>query len=151
MLYMLASLLGILAGSRVLLAPAAVAWAMRLGRIGAHGGRLAFFAHRCMPWVLSLLALGELAIDQLPSTPRRTAPLPFTARIASGALCGTTIGTPGHALAGALLGAAGAVIGTRCSAAARAHLARGFLADRPAALVENMVAVATAAMIVALF
>ncbi len=151
MLYLLALLIGIVAGLRAVVAPAAIAWAARLGWLDLHGSWLAFLGYRWTPWVLSLLALGEIVNDKLPNTPSRKVPPQFGARIASGALCGAAIGIgigPGHWFVGLLLGAIGAVIGTLGGAAFRANLARAFVNDRPAALVEDAVAIIAAAAIV---
>jgi uncharacterized membrane protein len=51
---------------------------------------------------------------------------------------------------GALLGVAGAVAGTLGGRAARAKLAAAFGSDRPAALLEDAVAIAGAALVVLL-
>jgi len=149
MLYVLALLIGIVAGLRAVMAPAAIAWAARLGGLDLHGSWLAFFGYRWTPWVLTLLALGELVTDKLPNTPSRKVPPQFGARIVSGALCGAAIGVPaGHWFAGLLLGAIGAVLGTLGGSAMRANLARAFVNDRPAALVEDAIAIVLSAVIV---
>ena len=97
MLYVLALLIGVVAGLRAVMAPAAIAWAARLGWLDLHGSWLAFLGYRWTPWVVSLLALGELVTDQLPGTPSRKVPPQFGARIVSGGLCGAAIGIPtGH-------------------------------------------------------
>jgi uncharacterized membrane protein len=76
-------------------------------------------------------------------------PVQFAARIVSGAVCGATVGIHGSmTLAGAAAGAAGAVIGTLGGAAGRARLAAGFGKDRPAAFLEDAVAVLGAALVV---
>ena len=149
MLYVLALLIGVVAGLRAVMAPAAIAWAARLGWLDLHGSWLAFLGYRWTPWVLSLLALGEIVNDKLPNTPSRKVPPQFGARIVSGALCGAAIGIPaGHWLPGLLLGAIGAVLGTLGGSAMRANLARAFVNDRPAALVEDAIAIVLAAVIV---
>ncbi len=149
MLYVLALLIGIVAGLRAMLAPAAIAWASRLGWLDLHGSWLAFLGYRWTPWVLTLAALGELVTDQLPNTPSRKVPPQFGARIISGALCGAAIGVPaGHWFLALLLGAIGAVLGTLGGAAVRSNLARAFVNDHPAALVEDAVAILLAAVIV---
>lgn len=145
MLYVLALLIGIVAGLRAVMAPAAIAWAARLGWLDLQGSWLAFLGYRWTPWVLSLLALGELVTDQLPGTPSRKVPPQFGARVVSGALCGAAIGIPsGHWLTALLLGAIGAVLGTLGGAAMRANLARAFVNDHPAALVEDAIAIVLA-------
>jgi uncharacterized membrane protein len=149
--YILMLLVGIVTGLRALIAPAALSWAAHLGVLDLSGTFLAFLGYRYTPWVLSLLAVAELITDQLPSTPSRTVPQQFATRILLGALAGATIGVgngASHLLAGAILGALGAVIGTLGGAAARARLAANFRRDRPAALIEDTVAIGGAALIV---
>ena len=101
-----------------------------------------------MRWILTLLALVELVTDQLPSTPSRTVPVQFGARIIMGALSGAAIGSAGGAMIGGLLaGIFGAVIGTLGGRAVRAQLAAAFGGDRPAALIEDVVAIGGALLI----
>ena len=146
----LALLIGIVAGLRAMTAPAAVSWAAALGWLNLDGSWLAFLGYRYTPYILTLLALAELVTDQLPSTPSRTVPMQFGARIASGALAGAAIGVAaGSWLGGLVAGVIGAVIGTFGGAALRARLAAGFGRDRPAALIEDAVAILGAALIVA--
>ena len=92
MLYGLALLAGIVAGSRVFTAIAAVSWAARLDALSLDGSWLAFMGYAWTPWIFTLLAIVEMVTDQLPSTPSRKVPMQFGARIVSGALSGATIG-----------------------------------------------------------
>jgi uncharacterized membrane protein len=148
MAYLLAFLIGIIAGLRSITAPAAVSWASYLGRLRMGGTWLAFLGHRWTPWILSLLAVGELVADQLPSTPSRTAPLGFGGRIVTGALSGAAVGTAGGTmLGGALAGIAGAVVGTLGGHAFRARLAAALGNDHPAAFIEDAIAIAAAVAI----
>jgi len=104
MLYGVALLAGIVAGSRALTAPAAVSWAARLGYLNLDGSWLAFMGYAWTPWIFTLLAMVELVTDQLPSTPSRKVPMQFGARIVTGALSGATIGASGGSwIAGLLL------------------------------------------------
>jgi uncharacterized membrane protein len=147
-LVLLSLLIGVVAGLRTLTAPAAVSWAAFLGILHLDGSWLAFLGHPVTPWILTLLALGEFVGDQLPSTPSRKVPMQFAARIVSGAVSGAAIGTHGGMLfTGAAAGAVGAVIGTLGGAAARARLAAGFGKDRPAAFLEDAIAVLGAALV----
>lgn len=50
------------------------------------------------PYILTVLAIGELINEKLPKTPSRKAPVPFAARVVTGALSGSAIGAPGGAL-----------------------------------------------------
>jgi uncharacterized membrane protein len=148
MVYSMALLIGVIAGLRTMTAPAAIAWAAKLGIVSV-AGWLSFFAHPATAWVFTVLAIGELITDQLPSTPSRTVPVQFGARIVSGGVCGAIIGsTTGSLWIGVVLGVIGAIIGTLGGRAARAQLSAKFGKDRPAAIIEDIVAIAGAAVIV---
>jgi uncharacterized membrane protein len=143
-------LIGIVAGLRALTAPAAVAWAARLGWLNLAPTSLAFLGYAFTPWILSLLALAELVTDQLPTTPSRTVPVQFGTRIVTGGLSGAAIGTASGALGiGLIAGIIGAVIGTLGGRAVRGRLAAAFGSDRPAALIEDAVAIGGAFLIMA--
>jgi uncharacterized membrane protein len=124
-------------------APAAVSWGARLGWLHLDGSPLAFLGYAATPYILSVLAIGELVNDKLPKTPSRKAPVPFIARIVSGALSGGALGAPGGALVGgALAGALGAVAGTLGGYEFRARLVRATGGkDLPIALLEDAIAV----------
>ena len=144
----LALLMGVVAGSRTMTAPAAVSWAARLGWMDLSGSWLAWLGYAWTPWILTLFALGELVADQLPSTPSRTEPPSFAIRIVSGVLCGLAIATEGlPSVAGAVAGTAGAVVGTLGGRAMRGSLAAAFGHDRPAALLEDALAIGAAFLI----
>ena len=64
----LAVLMGVVAGSRTMMAPAAVSWAAFLGILDARSGWLLVFGHPWARWIWSALAAGELVTDQLPFT-----------------------------------------------------------------------------------
>jgi uncharacterized membrane protein len=148
MTYALALLIGMVAGLRAMTAPAALSLAAWLGWIDLGGTWLSFLASPWAAGILTLFALGELISDKLPSTPSRKVPVQFGARIVSGALAGAAVGAAhGLLAAGLLAGMAGAVAGTFGGAALRAGLAKGFGRDRPAALVEDGLAIAGAALI----
>src|SRR6476620_5926696 len=111
--YLPAFLIGVVAGLRCLPPPAAVSWAARLGWLHLENTPLAFLGFAVTPYILSVLAMGELINDKLPKTPSRKAPAPFAARVVMGASCGAALGAPGGALTGGLMaGAIGAVAGT---------------------------------------
>ena len=148
-IYILALLIGIVAGLRAMTAPAAVSIGAALGWVPVSGTWAAFLAYRFTPYIFGLLALVEFVTDQLPSTPSRKVPQQFGARIVSGAFCGGVIGTAGGALLGGLVaGIVGAVIGTLAGAAGRGALAGVFGKDMPAALIEDAVAIVGAILIV---
>jgi uncharacterized membrane protein len=138
MLYGLALLAGIVAGSRTFTAPAAVSWAARLGYLNLDGSWLAFMGYTWTPWIFTLLAIVEMVGDQLPSTPSRKVPMQFGARIVGGALSGATLGAAaGSWIIGLIAGAIGAVIGTFGGAEIRSYLAKAFGRDTPAAFIED--------------
>ena len=147
----LALVIGIIAGLRSMIAPAAIAWAAACGRLQLDGSWLAFLGYRFTPWVLSLLAVGELVTDQLPSTPSRKVPVQFGGRLLTGAVSGAAIGVgTGSWIVGLLLGLVGAVIGTLGGAAVRGRLATAFGRDLPAALIADAVAILGAIAVVLL-
>ena len=144
-------LIGIVAGLRAMMAPAVVSWAARFGRLSLGSTSLAFLGYAFTPWIFGVLALGELVTDQLPSTPSRTVPVQFGTRLLVGALCGAAIGASGGALVvGGIAGVVGAVIGTLGGRAARGRLAAAFGNDRPAALIEDVVAIGGGLLIVSM-
>ena len=146
--YLLAFLIGIVAGLRTMTAPTAVAWAIYFGHLDLRGTWLAFLGNVWVRWILTVLALGELVTDQLPSTPSRTVPLQFGGRIVMGSLSGAAIAAAsGSWIAGLLAGAAGAIAGTLGGHAFRAKLAAAFGSDRPAAFTEDAIAIGAALLI----
>jgi uncharacterized membrane protein len=143
-------LIGVVAGLRALTAPAAVSWAARLGWLDVSQTGFAFLGYAVTPWILTVLALGELVSDQLPTTPSRTVPSQFGTRILAGGLSGAAIGAAGGALViGSIAGIIGAVIGTLGGRLFRARLAAASGSDRTAAFVEDAVAIGGAFLIVA--
>jgi uncharacterized membrane protein len=150
--YLLALLIGVIAGLRTMTAPAAVSWAAHLGWLKLQDTPLAFLGFAWTPYVFTVLALGELVTDQLPKTPSRKVPVQFGARIVSGGLCGAAIGASGGSLlVGLVAGVAGAIAGTLGGAAMRGRLAKTFGKDLPAALIEDAIAIAGALAIVGFF
>jgi uncharacterized membrane protein len=148
-MYAFAFVIGIIAGLRTMTAPTAISWAAWSGRLALGGGWLAFLGYFWTPWIFMLLALGEFVADQLPSTPSRTVPMQFAARLLSGAICGAAIGFPHHAALGGLIaGIFGAVVGTLGGRAFRARLAASFKKDPPAAVVEDAIAIGGALLTV---
>lgn len=149
MLYLLALLIGVVAGLRAMTAPAAIAFAAHYGLLNLGGTFLAFLGFRWTPWIFLVLAIGELITDQLPTTPSRKVPVQFGTRILMGAATGGAIGVAAGSLwVGAIVGVVGAIIGTLGGAAVRGKLAASFGKDRPAALIEDAVAIGGAVLIV---
>ena len=149
MLYALALLAGVVAGSRIFTALAAVSWAARLGSLNLGDSWLAFMGYAWTPWIFTLLAIVEMVGDQLPSTPSRKVPMQFGARIVSGALSGATIGVAaGSWIVGLIAGVIGAVIGTFGGAEIRARMAKAFGRDTPAAFIEDAGAIVLGLIVV---
>lgn len=144
--YVLAFLIGLVAGLRAMTAPAAVSWAARLGWLNLQGTPLAFLGAAVTPWIFTVAALGELVNDKLPKTGSRKAPPPFIARIVIGALCGAAITASGHGIIpGLVAGALGAVAGTLGGYEFRARLTRAAGGKGlPIALLEDAIAIALA-------
>ncbi|MGB3538660.1 MAG: DUF4126 domain-containing protein [Mesorhizobium sp.] len=148
-IYLLALLIGVIAGLRAMTAPAAVSWGTWLGWLPVAGSWASFMSHWIAVAIFTLLAIGELITDQLPSTPSRKVPMQFGGRIVMGAFCGAIIGaTAGMTVGGLVAGAIGAVIGTLGGADLRARMAAAFGKDPPAALIEDAVAIIGALLIV---
>ncbi len=148
--FILPLLIGVIAGLRAMTAPAAVSLAARAGRLNLAPTSLAFLGYAYTPWIFVALALIELVTDQLPTTPSRTVPIQFGTRILMGGLSGGAIAASGGApLIGVIAGIAGAIIGTLGGRAFRGRLAVAFGSDRPAAVIEDVIAIGGAFVIVA--
>ena len=148
MSYMLALVIGAVAGLRAMTAPAIVSWAAGLGWLDLSGTWLAFMGSKWAVLILTLIAIVEFITDQLPSTPSRKVPPQFGARVVIGAIAGFSIAGPANGLFGALAGLVGAVIGTLGGAGLRGRLAARFGRDQPAAFIEDAIAIVGAALIV---
>jgi len=150
-LFIVAVLIGIVAGLRSLTAPAVVAWTAHFGWLNLHGSPLAFMGSTIAVAILSVLAIGELIADKLPMIPKRTAPAPLIARILTGALCGACLcASKGQSLlVGALLGGIGGVIGAFLGYGIRRRLDL-HIKDLMVAVCEDIVAVGLALFLVSL-
>src|SRR6267154_4790727 len=125
MSYFLAFLIGAVAGLRAMTAPAVVSWAARVGWLHLENTPLAFLGFAATPYIMSVLAIGELVNDKLPKTPSRKEPVPFGARIVTGALSGAAIGASADSMVGGLVaGALGGVAGTLGGYEFRSRLVR---------------------------
>lgn len=142
-----AFLIGVVCGLRAMTPPAAVSWAARLGWLHLGDTPVAFLGASVTPYITSLLAIGELINDKLPKTPSRKAAGPFIVRIISGAVCGFALTTGSYL--GLVAGSVGAVVGTLGGYEFRARLVRATGGkDLPIALLEDAIAVSSAALIV---
>ena len=142
-------LFGITSGLRALAGLAVLSWAAHLGYVPLEHTWLAFLGFTYTPYILTLMAIGELVNDTLPKTPSRLIPPQFITRVITGTLCGVAVGvSTGHLFTGLIAGAIGSVIGTLAGAKARAFGARLFGRDLPAALSEDAVAIGVAVVAV---
>ncbi len=152
--WLLAFLIGVVAGLRSLTAPAVLAWAAEHNWLNVHNSPLSFMASKAAMIIFTLLAAGELVADQLPSAPPRTAPPGLIARIATGALSGAGIAIAGSQtlVVGALLGIVGALVGTFGGYQARTRLVKAFkVPDLVIATLEDIVAIGGGLFIVSRF
>ncbi|MGU3499207.1 DUF4126 family protein [Mycobacterium sp. C31M] len=146
---LLALLIGVVAGLRALTPPAVVAWGGLLGWINLDGTWAQFLTHPITVTVLTILLLVELVTDQLPSTPSRTVPMQFAARLLTGGFAGAVLvsgvigaATGGNVVSGIGAGIVGAVLGTMGGYQARKALVeRNGGKDLPVAVAEDIVAV----------
>jgi len=151
--YILPFLIGLFTGLRSLTTPAAVSWGAAWGMLHLENTWLAFLGYKWTPYILTLLAIGELIADKLPSTPSRKAALGLSARVTTGALCGAAIGVNcGNLNGGLVVGVVGAIVGTFAGYECRVRLVRATGGkDLPIALLEDAVAIAGAAFVVSRF
>jgi uncharacterized membrane protein len=146
--------IGVVAGLRSFTAPAVVCWGAYLGWLNLQDSRLAFLGTIAAVAVATLLAIGELVMDKLPSTPSRTTAVPLVSRLVMGSLCGAAIGiTAGQSvLLSVVLGAVGALIGTFGGYQIRHRLVAGLkVKDIVIALLEDVVAIGGAFLLVSRF
>ena len=130
---LLAFAIGFVSGLRAFTSLAAVA----LARGGVWG------------WVLAVVALGEYVADAMPRIPSRTRLPSIVVRSLSGAIAGWLVaaGHGGSTADGAALGIVGALAGTYGGHAART-VAIARIGALPAAIAEDVVAIALAALVV---
>lgn len=139
--------IGIVAGLRSLLAPAAVSWAVYLGWLALPDSPLAFMGSTAAVATFSVLAIGELIADLLPIIPRRTTLAPLVARILTGGLCGACLCvSAGHSvLIGALFGGVGGVMAAFTGYEVRRRLVSSLkVNDGFIALFEDLIALGLA-------
>jgi uncharacterized membrane protein len=151
--YLLAFLIGVIAGLRSLTAPAVVSWAARVGWLHLENTPVAFMGAAATPYIFSLLAVVELISDKLPKTPSRKAPPGFIARIVTGGLSGAALGAADQAMiSGIIAGVFGAVAGTFGGYNFRAGLVKATGGkDLPIALLEDAIAIGGGFLIVSRF
>lgn len=138
-----AFVVGVACGLRALVGLAVVSWAASSHKLPLQGTWLAFLGFKGTPFITSLLAIGELVTDKLSKTPSRLVPPQFAARVSMGALTVAAIGlSHGNLVMGLLSGIIGSILGTLAGSKARAAAARLFGRDLPAALLEDVTAIA---------
>lgn len=147
-----AALLGLLSGSR-----SATPLAVLAVNHGDEEARGAWQSWRLFRWwpgraAFVVAGVGELVGDKLPATPSRIAPGPLVGRVAAGAVVGLAVADPGHGgsrLAGAVVGALGALAGSWLFYLARKSVVdRTGLPDLVVALVEDAVTVSSSFAVV---
>jgi uncharacterized membrane protein len=146
--------IGFVAGIRSMTAPAVVSWGAHLGWLALKGSALGFLSSPVAVGIFTLAAIGELVTDQLPTTPSRTAPVPFGARIVMGGFCGAAIALAAEQpwLVGVGLGAVGAVMGTFGGFYARTGITKAVNAPPfIVATLEDLIAIGAALLIVSRF
>jgi uncharacterized membrane protein len=150
MIYVLCLLLGIVAGLRVMSAAAALSVGAFLAWIDLSATPFAFVGHPITAGILVVLALVEMVTDQLPTTPARTVPQQFGARVVIGTLAGAILAlVSGSWIIGAIAGLIGAVAGTLGGYQARKNLVAATGGrDLPIALLEDVVAIGLGLIVV---
>jgi uncharacterized membrane protein len=149
----LACAIGFVAGLRSMTPLAVVSGAAHFGWLDLRHTWASFFGSPVALCVFSVLALAELVGDKLPKTPSRKSPGPFAGRIIVGALTGAALATAARQspIAGALLGAVGAVAGTLGGYEARTRLIKALrVPDFAIALLEDAVAIGGGLLIVSM-
>jgi uncharacterized membrane protein len=137
--------IGLVSGLRTFTGVAAVTWAAHLGWINLAGTPLSFMGSIWALVIFTILALVEYVIDQLPSTPARTVPMQFGARLVMGSLAGATLAAAGAtSLIVGIIGAiVGVVVGTYGGYHARVGLVRALkVPDIAVAIPEDLIAIA---------
>lgn len=110
-----ALLLGLVAGMRSMMPLAAVGLLLWLHPLLAPDhAPVHWFVHPLLGVVLMLAAAGELVVDKLPGTPKRTALAPFLGRAITGGLAGAVAVQIGHVSGwiGAGIGVVAAILST---------------------------------------
>jgi uncharacterized membrane protein len=148
--YISAAAIGAVSGLRSMSGPAIVAEAAGTHRIDLRGTPLAWLGSGHALRTSALLAVGELVVDKLPSTPDRLNPASLIFRALSGAMCGYAIcGRESSKLekwGSAAVGATAALAASWAGSSYRKHTKLPKIA---AALAEDAVAMATGAALIA--
>ena len=147
--YVCAAGIGAVSGLRSMAGPALVAEAAGSHRIDLGGTPLAWLGSGHALRTSALLALGELVMDKVPSTPDRLNPASLIVRALSGAVCGYAIcgreRSRHEKWGSAVVGATAALAASWAGSAFRRNTR---LPRFAAALAEDAVAMATGAAVV---
>ena len=147
-------LIGVIAGLRTMTAPTVVAWAANWHWLNLHNSPLALMGSVAAVGCFTVLALGELVVDKLPSTPNRTRLLGVIGRSVFGGLSGAAVAASGSQsiAAGAVLAVAGAIAGAFAGYEIRKRLGRALnVPDFVIALCEDALAIGGGLLIVSRF
>jgi uncharacterized membrane protein len=143
--FILAFLLGIVAGMRAFVAPAAVAWAAYFGRLPVGGTHFAFMGHILTPILFTLAAIAEIAYEKSPrSAGNRRFPPKLIFRLLMGGFTGAVIGSSNQTNAlflCAAIGVIGAIAGTFGGTLVFEGLFKRLHDERKASLAEDAVAI----------
>ncbi|MGA7159332.1 MAG: DUF4126 domain-containing protein [Acidobacteriaceae bacterium] len=143
--FILAFLLGVIAGLRALVALAAVSWAAYFGHLPVGGTHFAFMGSIATPIVLTLLAALELVYEKAPRSAGNAMFVPkLVFRIALGGLAGAVIGSSNQTNAlfvCAAFGVFGALAGTFGSTVLFELLRSRMKRERGASMAEDAIAV----------
>jgi uncharacterized membrane protein len=150
---LLAFLIGLFSGLRSLTPPAVTSWAAHLGWLKLGRG-LTWLGTTPAAVIFAVLAIAELINDKLPKTPSRTAATGLIARVVTGGFTGACVATAGdQGLAfGAILGIAGALVGTFGGYQVRTRLAKALgTPDYVIAVLEDLVTICGSLWVVSQF
>jgi uncharacterized membrane protein len=143
--FILAFLIGLVAGVRAFLAPAAVAWACYFGQFPVANTHFAFMGNIITPTVLTLLAIAEIVYQRTPRSAGNKLFLPkLILRMLLGGFSGAVIGSSHQTNALFVCGAfgvAGAIAGTFGSTVLYEILRKILKRDTAAAGAEDALAV----------
>jgi len=83
---------------QALIGLAAASWVAHFGILPLSHTWLAFLKYTFTPYILTLMAIGELVNDKLPKTPSRLIPPQFITRILTSTLCDLAIALSGNGM-----------------------------------------------------
>ena len=148
--FLLALMIGFVAGLRPMIALAVVSLAAHAGWRLLERTSVAFLASAVAVCAFVMLAGAEMICDIVIDGYGRKQPIPFGVRLVGGGLCGVALGgSDGVFWGGALAGVLGALCCTLAGSDFRTWLTKLLGQDRPAALTENAVAIGAAALVMA--